>query len=115
MSVQWKQRREGGGRFALWLIRSIGRYGGRGVARACLYPITLYFLLRRGAERRDSRAWLGRALGRPATLRDVALIADEYDDKLMTKYGGQRMLDLLEESALENLMHKHPSKFDLDS
>ena len=47
MSVQWKQRREGGGRFALWLIRSIGRYGGRGVARACLYPITLYFLLRR--------------------------------------------------------------------
>lgn len=72
MSTQWKQRREGGGWFALWLIRSIGRYGGRGVARACLYPITLYFLLRRGAERRDSRAWLTQALGRPATLRDVA-------------------------------------------
>jgi predicted LPLAT superfamily acyltransferase len=72
MSVQWKQRREGGGWFAIWLIRSIGRYGGRGVARACLYPITLYFLLRRHAERRDSRAWLARALGRPATLRDVA-------------------------------------------
>ena len=72
MSVQWKQRREGGGWFALWLIRGIGRYGGRGVGRAFLYPITLYFLLRRGAERRDSRAWLTRALGRPATLRDVA-------------------------------------------
>jgi hypothetical protein len=50
-----------------------------------------------------------------ATLRDVALIADEYDDKLMAKYGGQRMLDLLEESALENIMEKHPNKFDLDS
>ena len=72
MSTQWKQRREGGGWFAIWLIRSIGRYGGRGVARACLYPITLYFLLRRPAERRDSRAWLTQALGRPATLWDVA-------------------------------------------
>ncbi len=48
-----------------------------------------------------------------ATLRDVALIADEYDDKLMAKYGGQRMLDLLEEAALETLMEKHPRDFDL--
>ena len=48
-----------------------------------------------------------------ATLRDVALIADEYDDKLMAKYGGQRMLDLLEEAALESLMDKHPRDFDL--
>ncbi len=72
MSARWKQRPEGGGRFAIWLIRSIGRYGGRRVGRACLYPITLYFLLRRGPERRASRAWLSRALGRPATLPDVA-------------------------------------------
>lgn len=71
-ATQWKQRREGGGRFALWLIRSIGRHGGRRFARLFLYPITLYFLLRRGAERRDSRAYLTRVLGRPATLRDVA-------------------------------------------
>jgi hypothetical protein len=48
-----------------------------------------------------------------ATLRDVALIADDYDDKLMAKYGGQRMLDLLEEAALERIMEKHPDKFDL--
>ena len=69
MSTQWKQRREGGGWFAIWLIRSIGRYGGRGVARACLYPITLYFLRRRGAERRDSRAWLTQAL--PSPMRPI--------------------------------------------
>ena len=50
-----------------------------------------------------------------ATVRDVALIADEYDDKLVKKYGGQRMLDLLEEAAIENLMDKHPAKFDLKS
>jgi hypothetical protein len=46
-----------------------------------------------------------------ATLRDVALIADEYDDKLMKKYGGQRMIDLLEEAAMERIMEKDPSKF----
>ena len=72
MSTQWKQRPEGGGRFALWLIRSIGRYGGRGVARLLLYPITLYFLIRRAPERTASRAWLDRALGRRASLWDAA-------------------------------------------
>ena len=68
----WKQRPEGGGRFAIWLIRSVGRYGGRALGRACLYPITLYFLVRRGPERRASRAWLQAITGRPASLPAVA-------------------------------------------
>lgn len=72
MSTDWKQRPEGGGRFALWLIRTIGRYGGRGIARLLLLPITLYFLIRRGPERAASRMWLGHALSRPATLWDIA-------------------------------------------
>ena len=72
MSGSWKQRREGGGLFALWLIRTFGLVGGRGLARLLLYPITLYFLLRRREERRDSRAYLSRVLGRPARLGDVA-------------------------------------------
>src|SRR3546814_8510262 len=72
MNNTWKQRREGGGWFAIWLIRGIGRYGGRALARLFLYPITAYFLLRRTDERRDSRASLTRILGRPATLGDVA-------------------------------------------
>ena len=46
-----------------------------------------------------------------ATLRDVALVADEYDDKLMKKYGGQRMIDLLEEAAMERIMEKDPKGF----
>ena len=62
----WSGRREGGGRFAVWLIRTIGLRLGRPVARALLYPITLYFFFRRGPERRASRAFLSRALGRPA-------------------------------------------------
>ncbi|WP_343223408.1 acyltransferase [Lysobacter sp. KIS68-7] len=72
MSENWKQRPEGGGWFAIWLIRTIARRGGRVVARACLYPIVLYFLAMRGPERRASRAYLTRALGRPAGLVEVA-------------------------------------------
>lgn len=71
MSAHWSESREGGGRFALWLIRSIGLHLGRPVARALLYPITLYFFFRRGPERRASRAYLARAFGRPARAHEV--------------------------------------------
>ncbi len=67
----WTQQSEGGGRFALWLIRTIGLRLGRGPARLLLYPITLYFFLRRGAERRASRAYLERITGRPASAWQV--------------------------------------------
>jgi len=72
MSADWKQRPEGGGYFAIWIIRSIARYGGRAVARLCLYPITLYFLTVRGPERQASREYLARVLDRPPTLWNVA-------------------------------------------
>lgn len=64
-ATHWRERREGGGRFALWLIRNLALYGGRRFGRALLYPITLYFFLRRGAERRASRDYLTRVLGHP--------------------------------------------------
>lgn len=70
--ADWKRRPEGGGRAAIRLIAAIARHGGRGIARLCLYPITGYFLLVRASERRASRAYLGRVLGRRARLRDVA-------------------------------------------
>ncbi len=35
-----------------------------------------------------------------ATVAQVALVADEYDDKIAAVYGGRRMQDLLEEQAL---------------
>ena len=72
MNARWKGRAQGGTRLSLWLLRAISCHGGRPVARLLLYPITLYFLLRRGPERRASRAFLDVALGRPATLWDVA-------------------------------------------
>lgn len=43
----WQSRPEGGGRFALWLIVIIALHGGRRLGRLFLYPITLYFYLRR--------------------------------------------------------------------
>ena len=68
----WKQRPEGGGFFAIWLIRTIARRGGRGVARSLLWPITFYFLLMRGPERRASLAYLRRVLPVRPNLRHVA-------------------------------------------
>jgi hypothetical protein len=46
-----------------------------------------------------------------ATLTDVALIADEYDDKIVSRYGGQTMRDLLEEAALDRVLAADPGSF----
>lgn len=46
-----------------------------------------------------------------ATLTDVALIADEYDDRIIQKYGGQTMRELLEEAALERVLSADPDSF----
>jgi len=66
MSAHWSQRREGGSRVAIRLIIAIGLHLGRRCARAFLYPIALYFFVRRGPERRASRQFLSRAFDRPA-------------------------------------------------
>jgi predicted LPLAT superfamily acyltransferase len=55
----------------LRLIRWIAMHLGRRPARSLLYPITLYFLLTAGTQRRASREFLTLALGRPANLRDL--------------------------------------------
>jgi hypothetical protein len=39
-----------------------------------------------------------------ATVHDVALIADEYDDRIVARYGGARMQDVVEESAMSHLL-----------
>ncbi len=48
-----------------------------------------------------------------ATVSDVALIADEYDDKIVRKYGGQTMRDLLEEAAVDRILAADPDGFEL--
>jgi len=41
------------------------------------------------------------------TIRDVAIIADEYDDRIAARYGGQTMQELLEESVVEHFRSAH--------
>jgi hypothetical protein len=36
-------------------------------------------------------------------VHDVALIADEYDDRIVAQYGGARMQDVIEERAMAHL------------
>lgn len=71
MTGNWIDRPEGGAPFALRLLCSFALAFGRGPARAILHPVTLYFMMRRGPERRASSAYLSRVLGRPATAADV--------------------------------------------
>lgn len=86
MSEHWSERREGGGRFAVWLLVCVGVRLGRRVARAILYPVTLYFFLRRAPERHASRAFLQRAFGRApgtwAVLRHIYSYAATIMDRV---------------------------------
>ncbi len=72
MTHAWLQRPEGGTVLGYRLMSGFGRLFGRTAARLTLYPITLYYLLRRAPERRASHAYLTRVLGRPATIGHVA-------------------------------------------
>ncbi|ALJ29915.1 acyltransferase [Stenotrophomonas acidaminiphila] len=105
--ADWKRRPEGGGRAAIRLIAAIARHGGRGIARLCLYPITGYFLLVRASERRASRAYLGRVLGRRARLRDVArhihTFAATILDRVFLLGGRMDLFDIRTEGTSELL------------
>ena len=72
MKQQWLERPEAGTTLGYKLFSIFARRCGRGPARLVLYPITLYYLLRRGPERRASRAYLERVTGEPASLWHVA-------------------------------------------
>ena len=39
-----------------------------------------------------------------ATVRDIALTADSFDDRIVARYGGQRMQDVVEESAMSHIL-----------
>ena len=124
----WKARPEGGGLFALWVIRTIARRLGRRIARPLLWPITGYFLLKRGPERRASRAYLTRILGRPATLRHgarhvhtfastildrVFLLGGDLDRFDVTINGTESVHRLLDQGRGVLLFGSHLGSFDV--
>jgi predicted LPLAT superfamily acyltransferase len=98
MSEHWQSRPEGGGRFAFWLIRSIALHGGRGVGRLCLYPITLYFYLRRKPERQASKAYLERVFKRSAStidvMRHIHCFASTLLDRVFLLAHGEKGFDI---------------------
>lgn len=69
-SADWAQAPERSNRATLRLMAWIAVHGGRRLARLVLHPITLYFLWFAPKVARNSRRFLDRALGRPATWMD---------------------------------------------
>ncbi len=96
--ADWKHRPEGGGRRAIRLIGAIARRGGRGIARACLYPITVYFFCVRGAERRASRDYLQRVFGQRVgawhIARHIHTFASTILDRVFLLAGRTNLFDI---------------------
>ena len=71
MSDRWSGQREAGVPFITRTFARVCLAVGPGIARLLLGPICAYFFLVKGAQRRAARAFLDRALARPATWLDV--------------------------------------------
>lgn len=108
MSAHWQNQQEGGNRFWLGVLVAAALRLGRRFLLLCLYPISLYYLLRRGAERRASRDYLTRLFGRPARTRHVFkhlyFFATTMLDRIYLLAHGERGFDI-EVSGIEDLQH----------
>nr|WP_283255920.1 acyltransferase [Dyella humicola] len=82
----------------MWLIRTIALRGGRPLGRLCLYPITLYFFLRRGPERLASRRFLERVQGRPVSawhvMKHIHSFAATLLDRIFLLAHGEKGFDI---------------------
>jgi predicted LPLAT superfamily acyltransferase len=98
MSQAWQHLPERGSSGALALIHWIGTRVGRGGARGLLYPIALYFLLTARAQRRASRRYLRRVLGRDpgwiSTFRHIHCFACTILDRVFLLAGQFQRFDI---------------------
>lgn len=67
----WRRRPEAGTLLGIRFMIAVAHVLGRRVLHLVLYPVTAYFYLVRGYERRCSRDFLSRVLDRPVRRRDV--------------------------------------------
>lgn len=72
MKQGWFDRPEAGSAFGYRLISTFAMLCGRTAARLVLYPITAFYLMQRGPERRAARKYLEQVLGRKPSLWDIA-------------------------------------------
>ena len=98
MTARWIRQPERGSRSLIRLIGWIALNVGRWAARLLLYPITLYFILTARAQRRASRQFLSRALGRKARWWNVArhfhCFSGTILDRVYLVAGDRRRFDL---------------------
>lgn len=108
MSGHWQNQREGGNRFWLGVLVAAALRFGHGFMRRLLYLISAYYFLRRGDERRASRAYLTRLFGRRASFRQVFkhihYFAATMLDRIYLLAHGDRDFEI-EVSGLEQLQH----------
>jgi hypothetical protein len=48
-----------------------------------------------------------------ASVSDVAVVADGYDDLIVARYGGQRMQDLVEDAAMQHLLGESEDEIEI--
>lgn len=108
MSGHWQNQREGGNRFWLRVLVAAALRFGHGFMSRCLYAISLYYFLRRGAERRASRKYLTRLLGRRASLwqafKHIHYFSITMLDRIYLLAHGERNFEI-EVEGLELLQH----------
>lgn len=108
MNGHWQQQREGGNRFWLGVLVTASLRLGHGFMRRFLYLISLYYFLRRGAERRASRDYLTRLFGRTASFgqvfKHIHYFSTTMLDRIYLLAHGERDFDI-EVNGLEQLQH----------
>jgi len=109
VSEHWQNQREGGNRFWLGVLVAAALRLGRRFLLLCLYPISFYYMLRRGAERRASRDYLTRVFGRPArtsqVFKHLYVFATTMLDRIYLLAHGERGFDI-EVSGIEALQQR---------
>ena len=115
--ADWTQRPERSNTATLRLMAWLAVHGGRRLARALLVPITLYYLAFGPRVARQSRRFLARALGRPATLRDRyrhlhSFAATLLDRIYFLREGAARFqVDLQGQAAIHDAAQNDPGVF----
>jgi len=108
MSGHWQSQREGGNRFWLGVLVAAALRFGHGFMRHFLYLISLYYFLRRGAERRASRDYLTRLFGRRASFwqvfKHIHYFGTTLLDRIYLLAHGERDFEV-EVTGLEQLQH----------
>jgi predicted LPLAT superfamily acyltransferase len=127
-AIDWSDRPETGSpgalRFAVWLVRRLGRP----VSRMLLVPICLGFMICRPDARAASRGYLARVLGRPARWHEVLqhlltfgttvldrvyLLNDEARHFAITIHGETVLTDILAEGHGCLLFGAHHGSFEV--